>query len=237
MWRLLRIVVITLLALALSACSAKPDATDYFPLNKGMSWQYRYQITSPDRQNSGLYTVSNLGKTDVNGETTTIRRTNTGRDYYLTQEQDGIYRLASRTLFETRPAVDEPARLVLPLPYLADADRQWSATTNSYVIHRVGPSTVTTKPAEDFMMSYRIDAKNETVSVPAGTFKNCLLVVGEAKLTIFADPMSGFTEIPITTREWYAPGIGLVKLERAEPMNTSIYKGGTYLFELLKFTH
>ena len=85
-------------------------------------------------------------------------------------------------------------------------------------------------------MSYRVASRDETVIVPAGKFEHCLLVEGDAKLTMFADPMTGYTDVPITTREWYAPGVGLVKLERTEPLDSSVFKGGSYVFELVGFS-
>ena len=84
-------------------------------------------------------------------------------------------------------------------------------------------------------MSYRVASRDETVIVPAGKFEHCLLVEGEAKLTVFADPMTGYMDVPTTTREWYAPGVGLVKLERSEPLDSSVFKRGSYIFELVGF--
>lgn len=234
-----RLAILIVILMSLAACNSEPDKTDYFPLNNGLSWQYQYRlITTSDKQEQGLYTVTNLGTTEVDNQTVTIRRTNDGRDYYLLQKPDGIYRTASRTLFQTNPVIDDPARMVLPLPYLGDADRSWSSTTTSYVIHRIGPSTISSaNPIKNFVMSYRIASRDETVTVPAGRFEHCLLVEGEATLTMFADPLTGYEDVSIRTREWYAPGVGLVKLERTEPLNTRIFKGGSYVFELLRFTH
>ena len=235
MWRTILIILVA--SLGLIGCSEKPDASDYFPLQKGLSWQYQYQLTTAVKQEQGLYTVTNLGTTEIGDETVTVRRTNDGRDYYLSQKPDGIYRYASRTLFETHPVVDDPPRMVLPLPYTSDADRRWSSSTTSYVIHMTGPSTISNaNPNRDFVMSYRVTSRDETVIVPAGKFEHCLLVEGDAKLTLFADPMTGYTDVPITTREWYAPGVGLVKLERSEPLESSVFKGGSYVFELVGFS-
>lgn len=227
----------TLLVLGITACSTEPDATDYFPLDKGLSWDYHYQLITPsDKQKQGTYTVTNLGTTEIDNQMMTIRRTNDNRDYYLMRKPDGIYRYASRTLFETHPVVDDPPRMVLPLP-TDDSDRRWSSTTTSYVINMVGPSTIVSANAiQDFVMNYRIVSRDETVEVAAGKFENCLLVEGDATLTMFADPLTGYQDIPIKTREWYAPGVGLVKLERTEPLDARVFKGGRYVFELVEFS-
>ena len=234
-------VVITL-ALSLTTLSGlygcnskKPDEDDYFPLNKGLSWKYSYQLISADNQENGYYNVTNLGETEVDNQTITVRRTDAGRDYYLLKKPDGVYRYASRTLFEKYPVTDKPERLVLPLPFSGDTSRRWSSTTSSYIINRTSPSTITTEPPENFVMTYRISSLDNTVTVPAGRFENCLLAEGEATLTMFADPLTGYTDVPIRTREWYAPGVGLIKLERTEQLDTRMYKGGKYTFELISF--
>lgn len=233
------ILVLSLASLMLlSACNNEVDSSNYFPLNKGLEWKYRTTLITKKKQEQGRYTVTNIGTTKVDNEVVNIRRTDDGRDYYLIEKSDGIYRYASRTLFETHPDIDDPPRLVLPTPFLKSLKARWSSKTTRYTIHRIGPSTVTNanSPIQDFVMSYSIVSQNETVMVPAGRFENCLLVEGEATLTLFVDPHIGYQDIPITTREWYAPGVGLVKLERVEPLDTRVYNGGRYLFELMSFT-
>jgi len=221
-----------------SGCTPpKPDKDDYFPLEKGLSWEYRFQLTSVDKQQQGNYSVTNLGTRKIDSQTTAVRRTSEGRDYYLLKKSDGIYRYASRTLFETDPVIDLPERMVVPLPHAQVMDLHWSSTTTSYVIYRAEPSTITTEPHENIVMSYRISSENTTVSVPAGKFENCLLIEGEATLTLFADPLLGYIDVPIKTREWYAPGVGLIKLERSELLDTRIYKGGVYTLELVSFNN
>ncbi|MCU7946598.1 MAG: hypothetical protein KZQ72_08155, partial [Candidatus Thiodiazotropha sp. (ex Cardiolucina cf. quadrata)] len=39
-------------------------------------------------------------------------------------------------------------------------------------------------------------------------------------------------EILINTTEWYAPGVGLVKLLREEPLDNDVFAGGHVLLEL-----
>ena len=52
MWRSMFIILIA--SLRLIGCSEKPDASDYFPLHKGLSWQYQYQLTTAVKQEQGL---------------------------------------------------------------------------------------------------------------------------------------------------------------------------------------
>jgi hypothetical protein len=57
-------------------------------------------------------------------------------------------------------------------------------------------------------------------------------VKGSATLKLFADPVAGWQDMPLTTLEWYCPGVGLARLERREPANSTFLVGGTLTMEL-----
>ncbi|MEZ5453663.1 MAG: hypothetical protein R3E93_12740 [Thiothrix sp.] len=79
---------------------------------------------------------------------------------------------------------------------------------------------------------------DEQVEVPAGRFSFTALACWSKvrrNLTLYADPRKGDSQVHVTTREWYAPGIGLVRLEREEPLDTDVYKGGKVTLELVEF--
>ena len=62
-----------------------------------------------------------------------------------------------------------------------------------------------------------------------------LRVEGSAQLSLYSDARLGYQEIPIKTTEWYAPGVGLVKLVREEPLDTEVFEGGTITLALARF--
>jgi hypothetical protein len=68
--------------------------------------------------------------------------------------------------------------------------------------------------------------------VPAGHFDRCLRVRGSASVRIYADPASGWRDMPLTTLEWYCPGVGLARMERSEPAGSAFLTGGTRTLEL-----
>jgi len=49
--------------------------------------------------------------------------------------------------------------------------------------------------------------------------------------------VSGFVNVPVVQTEWYAPGVGLVKLERTETIGKSIYVGGKFSLDLESFSY
>jgi hypothetical protein len=54
-----------------------------------------------------------------------------------------------------------------------------------------------------------IEAIDDTVTVPAGTFKNCLRIKGEG--VIRKEELGNEIIVNIEEYEWYAPGVGLIK--------------------------
>lgn len=85
------------------------------------------------------------------------------------------------------------------------------------------------------LMTYRIAALGQKVSTRAGDFADCLTVQGSAVIRLFADPVVGFKDLPLNTTEWYCKGVGLVKVQRAEPASSTFLAGGTMTLELTEW--
>jgi hypothetical protein len=76
-------------------------------------------------------------------------------------------------------------------------------------------------------MQWRIVADNETLTLDCGRqISPCLKVVGTARLNLYTDPVNGFTDVPLISREWYCRGHGLVRLEREERVPQGFMVGG-----------
>ena len=224
-----------LLCLILQACD-KPASDDYFPLNKGLHWEYQLTIEHPQRLDTRTLIIETQGQTTLKEQAVSVRTTSDGTDYYIARQADGFYRLAKRTLVESQPQLDSTPRMVLPLPIAQAKGKTWSAISQPYLIERVFEGQdVMTADALQFPMTYSVLSLDETVELPAGTFNHCVLVEGQTDLSLYADARTGNSIVPITTREWYAPGVGLVKLEREEPLDTDVYKGGKIVMELVRF--
>lgn len=230
-----RLTLILFCLSVLAACD-KPASDDYFPLHQGLHWEYQVTIEHPERLDTKQLMIESMGQTSLKEETVSIRTTSDGTDYYLAQRTDGIYRVAKRTLVESEPRLDASPRMVLPLPIAQAKGKTWSTISQPYLIERVYEGMdVMTADMLQFPMTYSVLSLDETVEVSAGHFSDCILVEGQTDLSLYADARTGNTTVPITTREWYAPGVGLVKLEREEPLNTEVYKGGKITMELVRF--
>lgn len=220
-----------LLCFWLNGCSETPQG--YFPLEKGLSWQYRVTTVRKQGIEQEIFSVRSLGRVSSGEQNRYVRRTSAGTDYVLASDDSGIYRVAKRTVVEDRPAPDPAPRYVLRFPL--QVGTEWVSLSHAYVLQRVHPFVDSLADGTNFNMNYVIESTDTSVRVPAGKFDHCILVRGDANLDIYSDAVHGFSEIPVTTREWYAEGVGLVKLERVETLETDVFSGGTMTFELTRF--
>ncbi len=241
MLKKLRVAALALtLTLPLSSCSLLGDK-DYFPLESGSSWRYSLNKVMPDGKNNKQLEIRTLGETGfLSGEKEIegfVRRTSDGTDYFIQERDDGFYRVAKRLVVETKPQVDKEARLILPKGRNLRLGYTWTLDTSPYVMHWMPPFDQANASIKPFDMVYEIAALDETVETPAGVFEKCVRVDGTGKMVFYADASAGYQEILINHTEWYAPGVGLVKLERDEPLNTSIMKGGKVTMSLTRFSN
>ena len=221
--------------LLLAGCSGPPTSTSYFPLEAGHRWIYEqvseWENNTVDREPLVLRT---LGSDALDSGTAWRRRSDSGIDYWLRADDSGIYRVASKTDLQEAPEPDKAPRFVLKAPLAVGTT--WQAPTTTYLLKRNAdfPPEIrhTHKPVA---MTYSIAALGETLSTRAGQFTDCIRVQGTAVIKLFADPVVGFKDMPLATTEWYCKGVGLVKVERTEPANSTFLTGGKMTLELLEW--
>lgn len=220
--------------LALAGCSRAPGSA-FFPLDKGHHWQY--EVTT-EYENGTVdhapLTLSTLGSEGLESGRAFRRHSSDGVDYWLRSDATGIYRVASKSELEAEPQADKAPRYVLKQPLAVGTS--WQASTTAYLLRRKSefpPEIRHSHPAVP--MNYSIDALAQAVSTRAGNFSGCVRVKGVATLKLFADPVVGWKDMPITTLEWYCPGVGLVRLERTEPANSTFLTGGTLTMDLVSW--
>ena len=216
----------------LAGCSSD-DGRSVFPLREGLSWHY--QVTEKNSLGTEYrdYAVRTVEPVRVDGERRYRRRTSGGTEYQFRVDEKGIWRVAKRLVVELEAQADFPPRLVLPEPL--EPGRQWQNNTHPYVVKRLVSDGVDMRRAYTVPMNYTVEATDASVSVPAGDFENCVKVIGEADLQMYVDGPSGLRSIPLTTEEWYAPGVGLVKLRRVETVESDLMSSGEMVMELVAF--
>jgi len=237
---MLRAAIFLLFAL-LYGCDSDIPSTEYYPLQSGVTWEYRVMTNLAGKEDIRSYRVENRGEValsnEYSDEIVKIRHTSDGTDYYILQDDTGSYRIAERSIIEYEPRF-EPERVRI-LPSLEDIEvgRTWAIVTKPYALHRTSSSSLPDPSEQSLNMLFDIKSLNDEVTVPAGTFENCLRVEGSAIVSLYTDPRIGYQDIEISQIEWYAPGVGLVKFIRDEPLDMPLFKGGKITFELTSFDH
>lgn len=224
----------------LVACS-QPMSQDYFPLASGYEWSYRrtLKLEGDVWPTEDVFRITNLGLTnDVSLPATKVfsRLTSDGTQYYLRAQETKLTRIAKKTVVEQVPFPDPEPRTILPTGDELKQGALWTLITPSYVL-RSRPNSSAEFKAKQMEMVFEIVSTDAKVDVPAGRFAKCVLVRGTSMLRLYADARVGYKDIPVTQEEWYAPGVGLVKLVRTEPLNGTFFIGGTLTLELAEFSH
>jgi hypothetical protein len=222
-----------LLALSVVACKGPPSGTSLFPLDAGRRWTYDVvtEREGGEREHDVLQLTA-LGEERLADGAAWRRRSESGVDYWLRADESGVYRVASKSDLDDEPRPDKERRYVLKTPLAVGSS--WQASTTAYLLQRRQEFPREIRHSHPVIpMNYTISALGETVETRAGRFEGCVRVTGNAVLVLFADPVSGWTNMPLATNEWYCPGVGLVKLERREPASSAFLTGGTQTMELI----
>lgn len=220
---------------ALAGCSGQPASTSYFPLEGGHRWVYEQ---ASEWENNTVehepVVLSTLGSEAIEGGSAWRRRSDSGVDYWLRADDTGIVRVASKTDLQDAPEPDKPPRHVLKTPLAVGTT--WQTWTTSYLLRRNADFPPEIRHShKPVMMTWRIAALGEKVATRAGSFADCLRVEGSAVMRLFADPVVGFKDMPLATTEWYCKGVGLVKVLRTEPANSTFLTGGKMTLELIEW--
>jgi len=226
---------IAIAGLLLAGCSGPPASTSYFPLEAGHRWVYEqvseWENNTVDRE---PLVLSTLGSDSLESGSAWRRRSDSGIDYWLRADDTGIYRVATKTDLQEAPEPDKAPRFVLKMPLAVGTS--WQTPVTSHLLRRNAdfPPEIrhTHKPVP---MTWRIEALGEKLATRAGNFSDCIRVQGTAVMRLFADPVVGFKDMPLATTEWYCKGVGLVKVQRTEPANSTFLTGGTMTLELIEW--
>lgn len=209
----------TLAALALAAISAacepktEPLVGAWLPLDAGRTWHYRTDLVHRKQQEDlrlrvlGARSFSEVGREGIAVEE---RRSTeppawSGRDemevavwiadgdwvnrVYL-QYDDG--RLIAQSGFEDRQL----------LPSRVRPGQTWKSRTFALVLGDEADS--------GYGHEHRLSLEPEPIVVPAGTFRDCLRVDTES---VLRGGGAGAPDITYAYSEWYARGVGLVRME------------------------
>jgi len=226
-----------LLLLAIAALSAGCDRTqkDYFPLSGDGQWKYRTSFQKLDKTLHQHYIVANIGHIVMNNETAFVRQTVSGNRYYYRRSENGIQRIGEQAGEELQPRFYKQPVTILPLPL--EPGNHWQTGSDVKLIEsktfEMRDRLYLQEPV--VRLDYVIESLADSVTVPAGTWPDCLRVRGSGETTVKVNRGNSNAVIHVETIRWYAPGVGLVKSERSENSDSEFLKEGRYVMELEEY--
>lgn len=191
------------MGLALPGCNrGKPGAVAYFPLKQGLTWALRFRTSTGA---AGRLVTTNLAPRKVLGVMAVGQR-NVGaaRSFteYYAAEPDGVRYVARETPEGLKSHLKDHAYVI---KYPIKVGTSWSE------VDRTIGGTV-------FSAKTMIESVSDTVTVPAGTFKECVRVreTGIASLVksvadVRPAAATGGHAIKVEDYYWLAPGVGVIK--------------------------
>lgn len=217
----------------LAACAPKADGEAWFPLSPGQRQTYAVITETDDGvRRDDTWTQTVTARRDWEGQNVSVRHHSAGVEFYLAASPEGVRRVAVRAEVDAEPQPDEPVRWVLKAPYAVGTE--WTTPTVPHLLQRRNEYPRELRNTHRVQMQWRIAAVDEEVQTPAGRFAPCLRVEGVGTLNLYTDPVHGFNDVPITGKEWYCRGVGLVKWERRETVPRGFFVGGSVQAELVR---
>jgi len=214
----------------LTGCERPTPAASYFPLEPGRGWQYRVERTTMDGSTELRHAVRAVAVPPGLG-IDAMRETLSGLRYFYAIDDDGIFRIGARAGGPRQGAGDVSRELVLP--HAVDATSTWQTWSQTTVLENTGPPWETLfRINAPVRMRYQVEATDGAITTPAGRFDGCLVIAGRGTASVDAGNYIGRTQIEIASREWFAPGVGLVRMERDEKTGADALRAGRLVMEL-----
>ena len=219
----------------LIACSKNEQS--YFPFEQIRSWSYSIKIKKiPELENSVTYkkTTISLGRKKIKINNKSISsypflREN-GTTFYYQTSDEGIFRKGIKFLESPNILLEKKKRTVLMYPL--EVGKKWTVESKTFLILKRYPY-YDYRATTNFQLKYKVISTNEIVQTPMGKFKNCLKILGTGKTSFIGNSEIGTIDIEVSSEEWYAKNVGLLKTVRTEKTNSVLF-GHTKMVQFLE---
>lgn len=217
-FRLLSVLLLPVLV----GCPA--DEPRYYPIDDSSWWVFDVSSTILDETRASRFVARNLG----------VQHDGTLRQAY---QAYGVTALdtAGGAVVRTSAVPGAPRHTILPAS--PAPGQRWQVASSLRVIEsrtfarqdRIGRR----RYAVDIEKS--VAATDASVITTAGRFGDCLLIVGRGVSWVRTDRGNSSAEVRVETREWYAPGLGPVRVERNETSASTFLINGRETWELIDY--
>lgn len=235
-----KLVALTLLGSLLlgSGCRDESTSERYFPLKAGYHWLYEVERTTEDGVNELRHVITNRAAQASTGEAI-VRETLHGHRYFYRQTDNGI----ERTGAVLNPALssgirnyEAVSRAYTVLPQTLKTGQRWRSQSRTSVLENSGPPWETLFRIDvPLTLEYEVESSDAVIQTAAGEFSHCLLIRGHGRANADVGNYIGHTSIEVHTREWYAPGVGLVRIERDEKTTAEALESGRLVVSLVSW--
>jgi hypothetical protein len=188
--------ILFLLGSSVWAWGASPES--YLPLKEGIVWEYQnkfFDLKSRDQIGAAKAVKKNLAPMELQGtrvvpqvfsfyQPDNVLRQETRS--FIVKDNAGFYVFARQAGQDKQPEIMPTKYYILKFPFTKGASWQ--------------------QEAEGFTLQDTIEATDASVQVPAGTFKDCLLVK-----KLYFNPKNPNTPVQ-EALFWFAPEVGNVKV-------------------------
>ena len=226
-----------LILIALSTLTCNAYSADYFPLKKGMSWEYRYIVDGGILEYSKAVTADSYKI----GEVKTVPvRYDFGRVEFMLKNNEGVFNYAQQAPDEIDPKIFEEKKITLLNPIKLGTS--WKRKENMYLMFKKDGRL---KEKHDIEFDITIDKTDQSIITPAGVFDNCIRIKWYAEKDVNYE--TGLVlnnkinaKVKIERYIYFAPNIGLVKSfenHLLEEYNSIIVSSKYAVNVLTKFTN
>jgi hypothetical protein len=217
-----------LLVFALHGCTK--SNSDYLPLAVGRQWDYAVTRTGlSDTREQRVVRVDEV--VSRNGQSVAVVAEPPHARNYYTVDREGVRRVATARGVDGVVTPDVAGHYVLRHP--GSSPTTWTlASALALVEERIDEGVPIRDQKVRVEMTMRIASTDDEVVVPAGRFMRCLRIDGSGSALVAVHKGETTARVDVTSSDWYAPGIGLVKSVRREDAASDLLIPGTFTQEL-----
>ena len=210
--------------------NTKIDVAMYFPGKEGLQRRFVAKLKQNQKEFSYEGSEKNLGQRLLSGKKTipvqfdvtnlTNGKKNSGLNFF-TSDEAGYYAFAEQKSDMIEPKIIEPVNYIIRTPFTLGL--QWrDEVKTDYMAREISLPEIVT-----------IEKNDDVVTVPAGTFENCLRIKRVSSVV-----NEKGHKIKREAYFWYAPAIGEIKRihkEQATDPSLNLNQGAVLTIELVSY--